>query len=65
MCKLWCDVSGGDSDNSTYHLFSVFESSKLFLRNVSVRQESNHSERHGVYVLGGLRQVYVFLVLVE
>jgi len=52
--RLWFDVSGGESANSTYHLFTVFDCSKLCLRNISVRQESNHSERHGVYISGGL-----------
>ena len=45
-------VSGGQSD--AHHLFSVFECSKLSLRNIAVRQESPHSERHGIYVSGGL-----------
>jgi len=55
-CTLWFDVSGGQAANNTYHLFSVFDCSKLCLRNVSLRQECNHSERHGIYVIGGLNQ---------
>jgi len=46
--------TGGQSDYSTFHLFYVSDYSKLYLRNVSLRQESSHSERHGVFVTEGL-----------
>ena len=51
--SLWC-VSGGQSNTNTHHLFSVFDSSKLSLRNISVRQESGHSERHGIFLSSGV-----------
>jgi len=47
-------ISGGQVAQNSFHLFSVSECSKLYLSNLSVRQESAHSERHGIYVTEGM-----------
>jgi len=40
--------------NTSHHLFSALEGSKLSLSNLSVRQESGHSDAHGILVAEGL-----------
>jgi len=60
MC-MFRHVSGGESHFDAFHLLCAFTGSKLYLRNVAVRQESAHSERHGIFVGGGVYDLPVKL----
>ena len=35
------------------HMFGSFHGAKLMFENISLRQESRHPERHGVFIANG------------